>query len=248
MRFPHFHPLMAEITETGNGAGGSAAPTTMKVDLYDGIALDLPKDQAEKIIAARQADKEARRKSAEELGALRAEKEAASKAAKEAQDRAELEKLQKAGEFQKAQELMERRHADRLAAISGKYAKAAILAELSKASDVIDDPTAREDLTAQLMSSCKYDLETDTLAVMGTDGRPALGSDGKPLGVDALIKQHLDKRPYFRKASQTPGSGGAGAGPKPGAKTMTQAQVADLSATDPKALARFFAEGGQMVG
>jgi hypothetical protein len=245
MHLRHLRTYHAEITD-GDSAGG--APSTVKVDLFDGIALDLPKDQAEKIIAARQADKEARRKLAEEHGALRAEKEAATKAAKESQDRAEMEKLQKAGEFQKAQELMERRHAEKLAGITGKITKAAIAEKMSKHSDITDTPKTRELMAKQLMSSCKYDEDTDTLMVMDAAGRPAIGSDGKPLSVDALVKQFLDDHPDFRKASKTPGSGAAGTGPKPGAKTMTQAQVADLGTTDPKALARFFAEGGQMVG
>lgn len=237
----HFHPLLMADAGVSPGAGSD---DQLEVDLYEGVKVKLPKAEAEKVIAARQAAKETQRKTIERLGALEAEKDAATRTARETAERAEVERLQKAGEFTKAQEILESRHRSQMEKVASRYAKTALAAEMASVADLIDDPRAREDLSAQLASSCKFNLETDTVEVVGPDGRAALGLDGKPLKVGDLIRKHIDERPYLRRATQTPGSGSTGDGRKPAANTMTADQVMSL---DPLARARFFADGGKQV-
>lgn len=237
---------MAEI-ESQIGLNKPAGEESIEVDLFEGVKVKLPKTEAEKVIAGRQAAKEAQRKAAERLGHLEAEKEAATRAAKEATDRAEIERLQKAGEYQKAQEITEANYRAKLEKVSKGYAKTALAAEMAAFPDLIDDPQAREDLTLQLASSCKFNPETETVEVVGPDGRSAMGLDGKPLKVGDLIRSHIEKRSYLRRAIQTPGSGSQGSGPPPTANTMTTDQVAALARENPKALAKFFAEGGKQI-
>ena len=216
----------------------------IEVDLYEGLKVKLPKAEAEKVIAARNADKENRRKTAERLGALEAEKDAATRTARETAEKAEVERLQKAGEYEKARELLESNYRQRIEKLGNGRVRDAVSSALASLTDLIEDPKAREDLAAQLVHSCKFDAENDTVAVMGADGRIALGQDGRPIQVGDLVRRHIDERPYLRRASKTPGSGSNGNGQKAGANTMTADEVLAL---EPKARAKFFAEGGKQI-
>ena len=236
---------MAEIES--NIGNNKTQDDLMEVDLYEGLKVKLPKAEAEKVIAARNADKETRRKNAERLGALEAEKDAATRAARETAERAEIERLQKAGEYEKARELLEANFRQRIEKLGSGRVRDAVSAALANIQDLVEDPKAREDLAAQLSQSCRFDVDTDTVAVMGADGRAVLGADGRPIQVGDLIRRHIDERPYLRRASKTPGSGSTGNGQKPGTNTMTSDQVAELAMKDPKALAKFFAEGGKQI-
>ncbi len=192
-------------------------PETMEVDL-DGEKIVLPKDQALKVIAKRTADKKTRNEQTEELGRLKAEKDAESaKALKSEEDRLALEAAKK-GEIDKVRELLTSQNKKQVDALAAKYrdthleAMVARSPALLKLADDAGQATLIKDIAAQLRTSCQFDLERDTLVVIGADGRPALASDGKPKTADAYLAEFLEARPYLRLPTTSSGSGAAGSG------------------------------------
>jgi hypothetical protein len=76
-------------------------------------------------------------------------------------------------------------------------------------------------------------------------GKPILGADGKPKTADAVIREFLDSKPHFRRATGSPGSGSQGGdGSGKASATATAAQV---EAMDPMERAKFFAAGGKQT-
>lgn len=193
-------------------------PDLVEVDLPAG-KVKVDKATAEILIKSRDTLKEDSRKAAERLGALEAEKKAAADAAEDARRTAEIEKAAKAGEIQKIKDLMGEREA-RLAA---KMRDRSLESVIAKSGKVI--PEAVADIAQQLRASCRFDLESETLLAVGADGKPLTGSDGKALGVDALVADFVANRPWFKPATQTPGSGAAGTPTIPvGVETMSEAE------------------------
>jgi len=220
---------MVDITPT---------PETMEVDMPDVGKVVVAKDVGEKLIKSRDSLKEANRKAGERLGALESEKKTAEAAVAKAAEEKALAEAMKAGEIEKVREISNRK----ITSLSEKYRGAALERAISANANIV--PEAAADIAAQLAISCRYDLDTDALLVSGSDGKPRVDKDGKPFGVDALIAEFVENRPYLRKASGTSGSGAGGSGsPKSGQST----NMAGLMAMEPKARAKFFADGGKLT-
>lgn len=199
-------------------ADSNTPPELVEVDLPAG-KVKVDKATAEILIKSRDTLKDDARKTAEKLGAMEAEKKAAADAAAEAQRNAEIEKAAKAGEIEKIKALM----GEREGKLAAKMRDRSLEAAIAKGGKVI--PEAVADIAQQLRGSCRFDLDTETLQAVGADGKPLTGSDGKPLSVDALVESFVSARPWFKPATQTPGSGAAGSPATPaGVETMSEAE------------------------
>lgn len=235
MNYRHFHRYL-----TAEPAGGGAADT-MEVELLSGVKVTLPKEQAQKEIEHRQKFKGELRNAHEELGKIKAEKDAAAAAAEEAKRQAEAEKAMKAGELEKAKQILEASTQEKLGKIERNYRRARLESLIAANPNVL--PEAAKDIADALASSCRFDLENESLAVVGADGKPRVDGNGKPLGVDALIAEYTDSRPYLRKATGTPGSGAAGGAGNKSGKSMLRSEWDKL---DSKSKAAFFDAGGTL--
>lgn len=195
--------------QSPDDAGAGAPPAEIEVDLPGGVRAKLPREQAEKVIAGRQTWKNEREELTRKYGALEAEKAAAEQArAKAENDAAHLAAI-KAGEIEKAKEIAARGPMERLNKLSSKYRDQAIENKLRAIEGIV--PEAIPDIVSQLRQSCQFNLDSETLEVTDAAGRPLTGSDGAAIEADAYLSQFLEKRPYFRRASQAPGSGSSGA-------------------------------------
>lgn len=201
-RFPY---MMADAGAGGAGGGGGAADE-VEVDLPSG-KVKLPKAAAELVIKGRDSFKEENRKMAERLGAIEAERKNAEDAKRKAEEDKAMSEAAKAGEIEKVKQIAGQ-HVTRLAE---RYRDRALESSIAKLPGIL--PQAVADIAAQLRACCKFDVETDTLAVIDAAGRPVTGADGKPLQVDTWINSYLEARPWFREANKTPGSGGTGTPP-----------------------------------
>ncbi|MBA3589674.1 hypothetical protein [Methylibium sp.] len=225
--------------------------TDVDVELQGGIKIKLPEEQATAYTAARAKDKAERETLAQVAGAAKAEKDAAAAAAAKAESEKQAMELTKKGEFDKARELLTAEHTKRIDSFAGKYRDTHLRAQVAGLPALLKLPDAKaqtalvDDVVAQLRGSCRFDLDSDTLQVIGQDGRPALASDGKPMQADAFIAQFLEARPYLRQPTKTPGSGGAGAGESKSGPSITQSAFEAMS---PKDRAIHFAAGGKLQG
>ncbi len=194
-------------------------PELVDVDLH-GVTVKLPKEQAEKVIAGRQAQKEELRKAIEKSGGLEVERQAAAARAEEAQRTAEIERASKAGEIETVKKLLKEEN-EKLKAESLEDKLEMLLSR----KDTVAEGASRY-LLPQLRASCKYDGTNKTLQVMDEGGRLRAGPDGKPMTADAFIDSLIEAQPILRKASGTQGSGAAGGKGANGAKipTMTVAE------------------------
>ena len=215
------------------------AVETMEVELLSGIKVSLPKEQALKEIEHRQKVKGDLRTAHEELGSIKAEKAAAVAAAEEAKRTAEAQAAVKAGEFEKARQLLEQGTNEKLTKIERNYRKARLESLVAGNANII--PEAAKDIADALSSSCRFDLESESLAVVGADGKPRVGSDGKPLSVDALVAEFTDARPYLRKSTSATGSGAAGGAGNQAGKAITRSEFDALPIA--AKLAHFDAKG-----
>ena len=216
--------------------------TEIEVDLY-GEKVTLPKERADKIIAGRQASKVEVGELNRRLGALEAEKTAAEQARAKAENDAAHAAAIKAGEIDKAREIAAKGANDKLAKLSSKYRDQALENHLRNIDGIVKE--AIPDIVAQLKGSCNFNLDSESLEVMDAAGKPLLGYDGKPVQADAYMAKFLENRPYFRLASQAPGSGSVGAG-KSTATGPTLSSDA-IQAMSPIARAKFFADGGKQA-
>lgn len=226
----------------------------VEVELQGGVKVKLPEEQAAAYAEARKKDKAEREELAKVAGAAKAEKE------QEAQRRAQIEaekaaiEAAKNGEIEKAKELLTKQTNEKVGKLAERYrdthlrSQVASLPGLLKLPDAGAQKALVDDVVAQLRGGCRFDMDSDTLQVIGQDGRPALAADGKPLQVDAWIGSFLEARPYLRQPTTAPGSGAAGSGGgKGGAASITKAA---LDAMPPKAAGEFFAAnpGAKVVG
>ena len=201
-------------------------PEMIEVDLPEVGKISVAKDVGEKIIKARDSLKDAHRKAGERVGALEAEKNTAAAALQKAADDKALADAVKAGEIDTIRKLSN----SKLDKVSDKYRGKALEAALAGNELIVAG--AAKDIAAALSTSCRYDLDSDALLVLGTDGKPRVDAEGKPLGVDALIAEFVAARPYLRKASGTSGSGAEGGGKTVTGPTMTMASYTALSAKE----------------
>lgn len=207
--FRSFFPILAP---EGEGGAGGGKTDTMEVELLSGVKVTLPKADAEKEIAKRQEVKEARRQRDEEFGKLKAEKEAGIAAADEKRQRAEADAAVKAGEYDKARELLTKSSNEKIDRLSARYRERHLESAIAQTPGIV--PGAAKLIAGQLASGCRFNIEADTLDIIGADGKPRMGADGKPLSADALIVEFLDANPYLRAAAGSPGSGAGGSGQK----------------------------------
>jgi len=214
-------------------------PETMEVELLSGVKVTLPKDQALKEIEQRQKMKGEVRNAHEELGKIKAERDAKEAAAAEVARQLEAEKAMKAGELEKAKQILEASTRERLGKIERNYRKTRLEQSIAGNANIV--PEAVKDIADALGTSCLFDLESESLVVVGADGKPRVGSDGKPLGVDALIAEYTDSRPYLRKSTTPAGSGASGGAGNKTAKSMLRSEFEKL---DVKARHAHFEAGG----
>ena len=184
-----------------------APAAEIEVDLY-GEKVKVSKERADKIIAGRQASKNEVGELTRRLGALEAEKSAAEQARAKAENDAAHAAAIKAGEIDKAREIAAKGANDKLSKLSSKYRDQALENQLRNLDGVVKE--AIPDIVAQLRGSCNFNLDSESLEVMDAAGKPLLGDDGKPMSADAHMAKFLENRPYFRRASQAPGSGSNG--------------------------------------
>lgn len=215
----------------------------VQVDLPGGVSVKLPKADADKVIAGRQATKAEQATLNQRLGALEAEKNAEREARTKAETDAAHAAAIKSGEIDKAREIAAKSSNDKLAKLSTRYRDSALESMVRKVDGVV--PDAVGDIVAQLKQSCSFNLDADTLEVTDATGKAALGEDGKAISADAHIAKFFQTRPYFRLASAAPGSGSHGT---PGRPPTGQSASADqLASMAPRARAQFFADGGNQV-
>lgn len=216
----------------------------VQVDLPGGVSVKLPKADADKVIAGRQATKAEQATLNQRLGALEAEKNAEREARTKAETDAAHAAAIKSGEIDKAREIAAKSSNDKLAKLSTRYRDSALESLVRKVDGVV--PDAVGDIVAQLKQSCSFNLDADTLEVTDATGKAAIGDDGKAISADAHIAKFLQTRPYFRLASAAPGSGHNGNPPRANTgDSMPASAFQELGAVKGAA---FLAKGGKIVG
>lgn len=237
----NYHFTLMAAAGDGGGAGGGGADT-LEVDLH-GLKFTLPKADAQRLIAARDADKAARRTIDEELGRTRTEKEAAEAAKVKAEtEKAALEHTKK-GEFEKATEVLTKAHREREAKIAAQLRDKALKAAVAALPKIV--PAAIDDIVDQLRGRSRYDFDADAVVVTDAAGQPLMDSEsGKPAQVDTWLAAWIAKRPHYLLDGTPAGSGAGGGSGKGTGRTATAAQV---EAMQPRERAVFFAEGGKQL-
>lgn len=198
---------------------------TIEVELGS-LKLSLPEDQAKSLIEYRDGQKKAFRETAEKLGQFEQAAKASAESEKKARDEAEMASLKSKGEFDEYARRVREEEQSKTSKLATKYRDRALESMIARTDGVI--PEAVSDIAYRLAASCTYDIESDSLVVLDGAGKPRLGTDGKAITADAVIKEFLDGRPHFRKASGSPGSGSQGSGSNlpASASKITQAEYA----------------------
>ncbi len=205
--------------------------------------MTLPKDQATKLIAARDSEKASRRELETRVGAIEAEKAAADAARVKAEtEKAALEHAKK-GELDKATELLTKSHREREAKIAAQLRDKALKAAVAALPKVV--PAAIDDICDQLRARSRYDFDADAVVVTDAAGQPLMDSEsGKPAQVDTWLAAWIAKRPHYLLDGSPAGTGAGGGGGKGTGRTATAAQV---EAMTPNERGVFFAEGGKQL-
>ncbi len=217
------------------------AVETIEVDVH-GIKIPLPKDQAEKLILARDADKASRRELADNLGKLTADKTAAEQARAKAEEDKQI--LEHAGkkEVEQIRALASKESADRMAKISAKLRDKHLAASLAAHHGIVS--AAIPDIHDQLKNRLQYDAESDAVVVLDGAGQPQKDEAGKPVQVDTWIGDWLAKRPHYLLDKTAQGNGGTAV------KTTTGKTVpaATFEAMTTREKALFCEAGGGISG
>lgn len=219
----------------GEGGTGTTSETA-KVTLPGGVIVELPKADAEKILAAQTKANEEREGLARKVGAAEAERAAAALAAAKANEEKEALRLVKDGEITKAKEILSREANERLAKVGARLRDESLAAEIRRQAPNLDQ-SAVADMVALVKDRAAFDADTGTVAPLGADGKPAT-KDGKPLGLDSFLADWLSTRPHFQ-AARVPHASGGSADANGGAMgtirradlaTMTRAQADAMTA------------------
>lgn len=204
-------------------------PATAKITLPGGVTVELPKSDAEKILAARTKENAERDELARRAGAAEAERKAAEDKATRESTEKEAIRLAKDGEVAKAREMLTAESNAKLALISKRLADQAVEAALRRACPGLDD-AAVADMKSLIAPGAAYDAESGRVTFQGPDGKPIPGADGQPLGPDGFLAGWLDKRPHFKVAQAPPRpNDGTPGGTPPPAGTI---RVGDLKTAD----------------
>ncbi len=224
MNIRHRHLFLAAA---GDGGGGGTGDELVEVDIAGGVKIKLPKADAEKAIAARDAAKTALREAQERAGKHEADRNAADAARLKAEeDRAAAEHAKK-GEIDQLRTLLTKGATEREAKISSTLRDKALIAAVRGVDRIV--PGAVEDIVDQLRGRSRYDIDSDAVVVLDSAGQPLKDTSGKPVAVDAYIGEWLGKRPHYLLDGTPQGTGGEG-GKKPVVgKIMTEAQAAGMS-------------------
>ena len=216
---------------------------TKKVDI-DGIELELDEAQADRLIAKRQAGKDAQRAITAEANALKerlAEIEKQQATAVEAEKNKELLGKRK---YDEALANVEKNYKTKFDSVAEAYRDVALRDAIRANQNV--HPDAVEILATLARPSCTFDIDGKVIRVMD-GGSAKLGQDGKPVNVEAFIQQIVETTPILRRASQSQGSGGSSAGSGTKGAVISNAAFAELVAKDPGAANVFIASGGKVT-
>lgn len=202
---------------------GDPPPPMVKVTLPGGVQVELPKAQAETVLAAQTKSNAERESLAQAAGAAKAERDAAAaRAAAEAADK-EAMRLAKDGEVAKARELLTRESHAKLATIGARLRDQAVESAVRAACPGLD-AAAVSDMVALVRNRAAFNADTGTVDVLGEDGTP-LQVEGKPAGLDRYLADWLKARPHFQVA-HVPNPGGAT--PPGGPVAVGTIRLADL--------------------
>ncbi len=191
---------------------------TIEVDVY-GIKVPLPKEQADKVIAQRDAEKVSRRELAEKVGKSEADKAAAESAKLKAEEDKTILELASKKETEQIRALAAKDITEKMGRVSIKLRDKHLAATLATNKSLVS--TAIPDVVEALKTRIAYDLESDAIVVLDAAGQPAKDDAGKPVQVDAWISEWIGKRPHYLLDKTPAGSGASGAhqpklsGPKP---------------------------------
>jgi flagellar motility protein MotE (MotC chaperone) len=209
----------------------------MKTVEIDGITIEVADDAiAEKLIAKRQETKEKTRSLAAELEETRRKIAAIDQEKAEQLEAEKVKSLADKKKFDEALAAIKTAHEAKLKAaqaetesVSREYLNEKLRAAVATHPDIV--PSAVDDVVSIIRGGCSYDSAAKVVRVL--DGSsPKLGEDGAPMKVDAFINEALATRPHFRKATATPGSGGAsGAGGTKVGQTITNEAFLAMSPT-----------------
>ncbi len=213
---------------------------TKEVDLH-GVKVTLPVADADKLIAARDADKVKGRELLEKLGKLDADAAAAiAKANKAEEDKIAAEHMKK-GEIDQARNTLTKEFRDREAKLSAKARDKHIAAIVSANDNVVK--TAIDDIVDSLKSRTRYDLDTESVIVLDEAGQPLKDATGKPIEADAFFGTWLEKRPHYLLNKLPKGAGGEGSKTNVG-KIITADAFEKLN---PSEMTIFMRDGGKIA-
>lgn len=151
---------------------------TKAVDVF-GVTLDLPKEQADKIIAVRD-------EKVKQYNEVLSERERATLEAQEAKRKADALEAAKAGEAEKAEELFAQKYQEQISKYEQHSFRSAVMASLASRSDLVDG--ALEDAMNNIMANNHFTLTDDFQVVSGETT------------VEKLVSDYVEARPYLKKA------------------------------------------------
>ncbi len=208
------------------------ADDLVEVTLQGGLKVKLSAADAETYAAARTKDKAEREQLAKKSGEMQALLDAEAAAKTKAEEDAKLAKMTSKGEYDQALKLMQEKNDAWKKNHASKSLDRELLLKISSHPSLanIASPEVRQELIDVMMlklkSSCSYDIEANTLRILGDGGTVALDSENKPLQADAWIAQSLDASSLL-KTNATPGTGAVGGG-----KSAAQGGKAKFSGND----------------
>ena len=195
-------------------------PELVEIELQGGVRTKLPKSDAEAYQAARTKDKGERETLAQRVGAIEAERREALAAKIDAERKAEIEKASKAGDIEKVRELATQGHRETLAKLGRATARDRLFAVATTTLPGLDK-TMYQDIVGANLDRVRLNPDTLDVEVLDEAGQLAKGTDGKPLGVDALIAGFAKTRPYIQP-KKTPAADGDAVGRSDHAGTMPE--------------------------
>lgn len=212
-RHPWLRFLVRSNMPEGGGGGGSPDPgtpqapaETARITLPGGVVMDLPKEDAEKIIQAQQRANEERDMLARKAGAAEAERRAAEdRASAEAREK-EAIRLAKDGEIAKAKEILTAEANSRSRKLEGRLVERELEAQVRRIAPHLDDASV-SDITGLIVPRAAYDAENGRVQFIASDGAPVT-KDGAAVDANAYLTDWLAARPHWSDRRAPPPQGG----------------------------------------